>query len=148
MIYSHKYDHKRYLSHTLAHLLVKKIKESGIEFDEITSIPSGKKRNQMRGCDHAYDIAVEVGNILNKPVVKRLKRVHHESAQVGLSKLERYENMTYAFDLVKNPEVNASILIIDDIYTTGATMIAAARCFKKTNCKLFGATVFYTPIHK
>ncbi|RXV62049.1 ComF family protein [Fusibacter sp. A1] len=148
IIYKHKYGHKRYMSHVLAHLLAEKIVEEGLEFEVITSIPSGKKRNRMRGCDHAYDIAVELGHIVKKPVRRMLKRVHHESTQSELSKLERYGNMADAFKLINGTITETEILVIDDIYTTGATMEAAARLLSSEDRKLIGATVFYTPIQK
>ncbi len=74
---------------------------------------------------------------------RALKRVKNTAPQVGLSPLDRQENVRDAFCAELEAVRGRQILLIDDVFTTGATMLAAAECtaFSWSNgrvCLLFG----------
>ncbi len=170
MVYKQKYGHQRYLAHSFAQMLIKRLTEEGFTarpeaqletsseiqlkgpsqkvchtFDAVMSIPSGKKRVNMRGCDHCLDIAKEVAKHYNVPIVRPLRRVQHEHAQAGLSRKERESNMAHAFEKVGDLPAGMALLVIDDVYTTGQTLEQAGVMLKGHGITLYAATTFYTP---
>lgn len=168
MVYKQKYGHHRYLAHSFAQMLIQRLNQEGFAgkdfaqagsagndpilegqathiFNGVMSIPSGKKRVNMRGCDHCFDIAKEVAKYYQVPIVRPLRRVQHEHAQAGLSRKERERNMAHAFEKVGNLPVGMSLLVIDDVYTTGQTLEQASVMLKGDGITLYAATTFYTP---
>ena len=98
--------------------------------DLIIPIPLHWTRYARRGFNQAVEIARELKQQLHLPVSCALKRNRMTSFQFHLSKLERKENLQSAF-MVKNrfkSEISGKkILLVDDLFTTGATVISAAR---------------------
>ncbi len=72
------------------------------------------------------------------PMERLLVRTRATKPQYGLSKEERFENMRGAFavDAKKQPNVRGrNVLLLDDIYTTGATCAECARALKKAGAR-------------
>lgn len=90
----------------------------------------GKKRR--RGFNQAEVVAVELGRILGIPVEKNLFiRTRDTRPQKELNVWERKNNLKKSFKSRKNVVQLECILIIDDIYTTGSTMDAAALALRE-----------------
>ena len=66
---------------------------------------------------------------------KYLKRMQKTLPQKQLNDRERRENMKTAFKITENDVKYKSVLLIDDIYTTGSTMDAAARILKENGVR-------------
>uniref|UniRef100_A0ACD5GRI1 ComF family protein n=1 Tax=Desertifilum tharense IPPAS B-1220 TaxID=1781255 RepID=A0ACD5GRI1_9CYAN len=66
-----------------------------------------------------------------------LKRVRQTQAQFGLSSSARSLNLTEAF-VVGNLKRNSPILLLDDIYTTGATARSAAQTLQQQGISVLG----------
>ena len=101
--------------------------------DIIVPVPLHKRRLKERG----FNQAVLWGNIVGKkfhiPVaVNAVLRTRWTAPQVSLRGRERTNNVRNAFS-VNTPSLlnNASVLLVDDVYTTGATMNECARMVKK-----------------
>jgi len=100
-------------------------------------IPLHKKKLRKRGFNQAEEIAKELANRLEIPLLLNcLKKAKTTSPQAELSKKEREENIKGVF-WIKNEHLikNKKILLVDDIYTTGATMEEAAKILKKAGAK-------------
>lgn len=112
--------------------------------DVLCPIPLHKKRMKWRGYNHAEELAKQLGHASSIPVVTDvLLKTKHTAPQAGLSKEKRLLSMKNAL-LAQNQQIIASknILLIDDVYTTGATMEEAARTLKEAGAaKVFGAVV-------
>lgn len=91
----------------------------------IIPIPLSSERLQERCFNQAELIAM----LLNKPVTNALERVHHETKQSKKNREERLASQTSPFQATMGLE-NQSVLLVDDIYTTGATLRWAARTLK------------------
>lgn len=112
--------------------------------DIIVPIPLHARRQAERGFNQSEIIATTLGQILNKPVkINILKRSKATKQQAKLGKVERQQNVKNAFVCVKsNALKNKNILLVDDVYTTGSTMSAAASVLNKyTNKKARGFTL-------
>jgi competence protein ComFC len=103
--------------------------------DLISPVPLSNVRLQERGFNQSALIAKLVAEKLNIPYEENiLLRNSEETKQSKKGREERLEEMFKKF--LKNPEVlvdihNKRILLIDDIYTTGATLHAAAYALKR-----------------
>lgn len=97
-------------------------------FDVITWAPVSKKRKRQRTYDQAELLAKSVGKCLKDvPVVPGLLKTRHTKANSSLSDADgRRENVKDAYEALPGTE-NRRILIIDDVYTTGATLSECAK---------------------
>jgi ComF family protein len=112
--------------------------------DIICPIPLHKRRLKWRGYNHAEELAKQLGQAFSLPVVAdALIKRKHTTPQVSLDREERLRNMKGVFE-VQNPQAIAAknILLVDDVYTTGATMEECARVLKRAGAtRVFGAVV-------
>lgn len=99
--------------------------------DLLIPIPLHPQREKERGYNQAYLLAAELSKILKIPVIERgLKRTRETEVQAQLTRRERAENMSGAFEIGSNTLSNCKVMLIDDVCTTGATFNAAASCLK------------------
>lgn len=103
--------------------------------DVIVPVPmtSGKKRS--RGFNQAGYLADRVGESMNLPVSHTLlKKVRSTRSQKKLNAAQRRQNLIDAFCVKENIR-GLTVLVIDDVYTTGSTMEAAASCLKEAGAE-------------
>ena len=147
-----KYGSKKYYAEFIARLMAQN-KDYFAPVDYLTFVPIGNKRRRERGFNQAEEIAVSLGNILNIPVVDILQKHGNERHQAGLSQKERRENLSGSISLRDNHDFvfkNKTIMIIDDVFTTGATLSECAKVIKsarsnkpnKVLCYTFAKTIF------
>ena len=94
------------------------------EYDAVLPIPIHKKRLQERGFNQAMLLADGIAKAEGLPVLAdALVRKRHTVAQSSLDKAARQQNIVGAFE-VRNPDAirGKRLLIIDDVFTTGATI--------------------------
>lgn len=101
----------------------------------ITYVPMYKKREKLRGFNQAELIARAVGKKTGRPVVKLLKKIKDNRSQVGLGPQERAENVKGVFHQSENCSRTDNVLIVDDVYTTGATMQECIKTLKNAGVK-------------
>lgn len=128
-IYRFKYRDRREYAGVYARELAARyagwIKSCGIEV--IVPVPLHKKRKRRRGYNQAQLLAKELGKLLAIPVdTGLLVRVRDTKPQKTLNDTERKNNLKEAFKTTQNIVQLNHILVVDDIYTTGSTLDAAA----------------------
>lgn len=97
----------------------------------LVPVPVHPQRRRQRGYNQAEELAVCIGRRLGIPVrADILLRVGNTKAQKELNPEERRMNLMGAFDIGKQPPPDTAILLVDDIYTTGATMDMCAWTLK------------------
>jgi len=93
----------------------------------VTAVPMTKSRQWTRGYNQAEKLALVVSRELELPFSsKLLARSRSARPQVGLSQSERLKNMENAFERGEESCKGLSVLIIDDVSTTGATFKACS----------------------
>ncbi len=96
--------------------------------DALIPIPLHVKRERRRGYNQAALLASALGEQLNIPVAdKFLLRVKHTTPLKRLNPQERQNNLKKAFIIAQNDVKLKTVILVDDIYTTGSTMDEAAR---------------------
>jgi predicted amidophosphoribosyltransferase len=99
-------------------------------FDAIVPVPLHRLKRIERSYNQAEAIARGVAEVLDLPVATEcLVRCLYTGTQTGLGMKARRENMAGAFRPGRNrcPE---RVLLVDDVLTTGATMVAASKALK------------------
>lgn len=104
--------------------------------DAIVPVPLHRRKQQFRGYNQAAVLAEALSQYIQLPVLNGvLKRKCYTKPQKGLTPKQRARNVAGAFALgvhAKEQLVNVRrILLVDDIYTTGATLEACGRVLRR-----------------
>ena len=100
--------------------------------DVLLPVPLSRKRMRQRGYNQSEQLAIGISDITHLPVVtKALRRKHFVKSQTQLSRHERQENVDDMFELRDGSLLQDKlILLVDDICTTGATLMACIEVLK------------------
>jgi len=134
-----KFHNRRRLQEPLARLLAECIAAepeppAGLLLrmaDVLVPIPLHPKRRDWRGFDQALLLGTELSRMIGLPLVVGLARTRDTTPQIGLTPEEREANIRGAFAPVGDALAGKRVLLIDDVYTTGATANQAARAAKE-----------------
>ncbi len=127
--------HKSFIAgKVLADLLCQIIIEKKLSIDYICYVPISKDSLKKRGFNQCSVLAKNISSILDIPVIDCLVKVKETKEQKLLGKEERMKNILDAFE-IKNKEklFKKNILLIDDVYTTGATINECKKNIEKCN---------------
>ncbi len=111
--------------------------------DLIAPVPLHPKRLKERGFNQSLLIARRISKLLETPLdCFNLARAVETEPQVNLKANERKKNVRGAF-AIENPAVfkGARVLLVDDVYTTGATIRECSKALKKAGAEVFAATL-------
>lgn len=137
LIHKFKFNNHQYLKKGFAKAMFDRLKKdySLEEFNLITYIPASKRVLGDRGFDQSYLLAKELGKLLDKKVVKTLIKKGKRPPQHTLDIFKRSQNWEGEFVLIPNLQLKGKrILLIDDISTTGNTLLYACKELQKTGC--------------
>lgn len=130
-----KYKQAVWLASDLAELLLACVRAeySGVAFDWITSVPLYPVRRRARGFNQSALLGAALARRMNLPYKERiLRRVRPTISQTGLTAPQRIVNVYGAFRKGFFCRLTGmSILLIDDVMTTGATVNACAKALKE-----------------
>lgn len=112
------------------------------EIDRIVPVPLHWRRLRRRGFNQAELLLRHWPGLIDgrraavmrgKVAVNALVRIRFTASQTGLGPKERQQNLRNAFE-VKHPEQmkGCRVLLVDDVFTTGATVDACARALKRS----------------
>ncbi len=135
MIYSLKFGKKKYLAQTLGALMADEFLKDDMAADIIVFVPMTETEEKKRGFNQSELLAEEVGRRLNIAVLPALVKIKDTKAQKELSGKERAQNLEGAFACVFEQVKNRRILLIDDIFTTGATANECAKVLLKAKAR-------------
>ena len=104
--------------------------------DVLIPVPIHKRRMRFRGFNQAACLAVRIGQRLGVAVdLDYLARTGNTKPQKGLGGRARINNLQKSFSVVGENAAYRNILLIDDIYTTGATLEACGRILREAGAK-------------
>jgi len=114
-----------------------------IEFDCVTYIPMTKRDERRMEYNQAKLLAQMVSKECGFPLIDLMFKKRKTKNQKRQSAKDRFVNMYNVFDLVKDADVSGkTILLIDDVKTTGATLSSAALTLKAYGAKAVYCAVF------
>ncbi|MBC7236147.1 MAG: ComF family protein [Chloroflexi bacterium] len=130
-VHALKYQGVRVLAPLLGRLLAEYWQRQGAHVDLALPVPLHPRRERWRGYNQSCLLAACFASNAGLPLGKGLlERTRETRAQVGLSAKERWANMEGAFAVRAASQaaiVGQRVLLIDDVYTTGATLEACAQ---------------------
>ena len=148
LIHHFKFGSGKYLAEPIAYYMYNKLKTLNWDIDLITYVPMFYKREKIRGYNQSKELATEIGKLTQLPVVTIFEKVVDTNEQARLDAKSRRKNLKDAFRLVSNDFKNKNVLIIDDIFTTGATSNELSRLLKGKANKIFVLTFAHTKINE
>jgi ComF family protein len=123
-----KYEGRRSLARPLAALMRARGADVLADVQCVIPVPLHPSRRRERGFNQASDLARH----LNRPVRHALRRSRPTASQTGLPAAQRHRNVRGAFSVTRSARrlAGSTVLLVDDVSTTGATLEACARALK------------------
>ena len=106
----------------------------------LTFVPADPNRRLERGHNPAEQLAIELGVRWELPVAPLLARSHGVAPQRGLPLAERRRNVRGVFRATG--DAPGTLVVVDDVYTTGATVSAAATALRKAGARRVEVVTF------
>ena len=137
----YKFGGLRIYARTYAALMAERLEHRGLAFDVITWVPLSAKRLRTRGYDQARLLAEEIAKRFGIPCERLLIKTTDTPAQSGThSRRERVTNVKGVYRPAALPMIRGkTILLVDDIVTTGSTLDECARVLSKSGAKSVSA---------
>lgn len=147
-IHALKYDGRQEIEQRLGLLLVECWRARGrVQIDGLLPVPLHPNRQKERGFNQSERLANVMSQHLVVPLCDHiLIRTRDTASQVGLSGQERLQNMGNAF--VASPQAAGKRwLLVDDVCTTGSTLMACAYALRKQNAQAVWAITLTRPFY-
>lgn len=109
--------------------------------DIITAVPMTKSKVRKRGFNQSELVAKEVAKKMGKKYMQLIREVRVWKTQKDLNYVDRFLNVLGRFEIKKKLS-GENILLIDDVFTTGATINECARLLKTAGAKRVFAIAF------
>ena len=147
LITSFKYDNCRYLAEYFGDKLTLIYLKNCFNADGFCYIPMTEKAERKRGYNQSKLLAERVAFKTGVPILDCLVKTKQTTRQAKLKRKERLENLKGVFKVNKRKIVkDKTLVIIDDVTTTGATAEVIAKALKKAGAKaVYLLTVASTP---
>lgn len=134
LIRAYKFKGRRSLRGLIAQLMAQELPFSW-RAGEIVPVPPSHTSVRKRGYDAVGELARRIGRVCGMPVERRLQSVgRHE--QKALSYEGRLKNVSGRFTLIEPFTISrAPVVLVDDVFTTGATLSECARQLKTAGAR-------------
>jgi ComF family protein len=107
----------------------------------LVPVPSHPSRRRRTGANQAWWLARELGRAAGLPIADVLERTRGSTPQVGLARRARLENARKSVRVAREPP-HGRLVVVDDVYTTGATLDACARALRSHGAPEVAAVTF------
>lgn len=136
-----KYNGGRYLAEPMGRLMAARFPEAW-RADALVPVPLHPKRRRQRGYNQSEQLADRLSEHIGIPVrPELLQRLRDTPSQAKLARGERLRNLAQAFR-ASDAARGLDLILIDDVYTTGATVDACARALRKAGARSVRAMCF------
>lgn len=138
-IYELKYFGNRRVGYDLGRILGNKLQSelSLGQYQAIQALPLHKAKERERTYNQSLYIAKGISEVANLPIIDCAKRTINTTTQTQLSANDRQKNVKDIFKMKKRLK-HESILLVDDVLTTGATVNSLAKVLKENGAKTIG----------
>ena len=141
ILHAFKYEGRRDLARPLGRLLARGLLPDPTTL--VVPLPLHRVRRRERGYNHAEDLARVAARVWRCPLAPELlERGRATRVQARLTGEDRLRNLAGAFRVPDPGEVAGErILLVDDVATTGATLVEAAEALRRAGARAVGGTV-------
>ncbi|HOV69765.1 MAG TPA: ComF family protein [Clostridia bacterium] len=140
-----KYANQRHIALTIAKLMSAKLAGLNWKPDMIIPVPMHKKAQRRRGFNQAELLARTIADMCNVDMMRALVKTKETPPQAGLDRKGRLKNLRGSFSMDASYDVTGkSVVIIDDVFTTGATADACAEVLYAAGAKNVNVFTFLT----
>jgi ComF family protein len=115
---------------------------SGLLEGTLVPVPAHARRRRVHGCNPAREVAMALGRFTGGGVRDVLERRGRPAPQVGLERAARLANARGSVALRSGAAAPERVVLVDDVYTTGATLDSCARALRKSGSKEVVAVTF------
>jgi len=143
-----KYKGRRGLTSTLADAMAVHVQPDPAQYHALLAVPMHPERERERGYNHAALLAMELARHWGIPLLPAgaLRRARPTDRQVGQDYQARWQNVAGAF--IAQGVEGKSVLVVDDVCTTGATLNACSEALRAAGARLTaGATLARARLH-
>lgn len=137
ILYEMKYKNHPEIGVVMGRMMAKELMKSGLfeDIDALVPVPLAKKREHERGYNQSLELAKGVSEVTHLPIANQVvRRTKFVDSQTHRGRWERNENVENVFELVDGDSLSGKhVLLIDDVVTTGATIIACAQEMQKAS---------------
>ena len=134
LVYRLKYNNRPDIGEDMGRVMASEMQLSDFfsDIDILLPVPLSRKRLHQRGYNQSEQLAVGISDVTHLPIVtKALRRKDFHQSQTTLNRWQRQENVADTFQLKDAQQLQGKhVLLIDDICTTGATLIACAHALQ------------------
>ena len=134
LVYRLKYNNRPDIGEDIGRVMANELQATDFfsDIDVLLPVPLASKRLRQRGYNQSEQLAIGISDITHLPIVtKALRRKHFQQSQTTLNRWQRQENVEDTFWLKDGSQLqDKHVLLIDDICTTGATLISCANTLK------------------
>ncbi len=134
LVYRLKYNNRPDIGEDMGRVMANELQAADFfsDIDVLLPVPLASKRLRQRGYNQSEQLAKGISDITHLPIVtKVLRRKHFQQSQTTLNRWQRQENVEDTFWLKEGSQLqDKHVLLIDDICTTGATLISCANTLK------------------
>ncbi len=143
MMHLFKFENFESMGRFFARAMMSKLEEMEVDFDVITYIPSHPARIREKGSYPTRFLAMELSRMSGRPVVELLRATRYKRSQVSVR--DREENVKGTFEAIEGIRIDGTILLVDDVITTGSTIAEAGAVLHRAG---YGRTVGITAAGK
>ena len=130
IIHHLKYSDRVSLANPLGGILKECLIRENFCGELVVPVPLHRSRQRSRGFNQAELMASRLGRPMNTRLLRRRKNT---PSQTGLTRNQRRQNLAGAFEVLE--PVRGSVIVVDDVYTTGSTMNEIARTLKRAGAE-------------
>lgn len=151
IIHKFKFGDGKYLAKPLAKFMYNEFIQSDFKVDAILAVPIHKDTMKKRHFNQAHELLLHLNTYLNLTDISNcIIKQNHTKEQARLSFNDREHNLDNAFKIIDKSKLkDKSILLIDDIFTTGNTCNTISKLLIKHGAKkVYVLTLAHTPLIK
>jgi len=131
-----KYRPDLRLARLLAESMAQVVSRHSLSPSCVVPVPLGRRRLHQRGYNQAELLGRALAELLRLPILSSAAtRIRETPSQVGLEAGERWANVDGAFAADPSLVQDETVLLIDDVHTTGATLAACSKALAQAGAR-------------
>jgi ComF family protein len=132
LLRNYKFQKRKSLHRHIANIVFAALSDIFIEVDIVTAVPMAPAKVRKRGFNQSELVARAVAKRMGKEYRTLLREVARRQTQKDLNFQDRFLNVLGRYEVLQSSLKGLRILLLDDVFTTGATINECARLMKRS----------------